>query len=307
MANEKFYWDDRQERAKKAKDHYAKMRKEYDSEIKHSITGTMLFPQGYPFSVISNKRESDSIEYANEDTVSAIFRLREENPDKKICALNFASYKNPGGKFLEGSRAQEESLCHESTLYNVLESFKRDFYEINKRHLNHALYRDNLLYSPDILFLRDSKECFCDIITCAAPNRTAARRYQNIPDEWTIGVLIGRINHILNIAYCKEVDILILGAYGCGVFGNDPCGVSTLFNLFLADRYKNCFDKIVFAIPTLKEDDKTFELFSTVGKSIYNEEEILRDDDSFEKRGSSAKYVTQYVNYKNRGGIDIGW
>ena len=61
--------------------------------------------------------------FANEyDFASNRKKVKELFDEEKesICALNFASYKNPGGKFMDGSSAQEECLCHESILYEVL-------------------------------------------------------------------------------------------------------------------------------------------------------------------------------------------
>ena len=52
-----------------------------------------------------------------------------------IGILNFASYKNPGGMFLRGSTAQEEALCHESTLYNVLIKFNDTYYKSNRENI----------------------------------------------------------------------------------------------------------------------------------------------------------------------------
>ena len=69
----------------------------------------------------------------NTDTVSAIMM---QPDDKRIGVLNFASFKEPGGKFLDGSSAQEECLCHASFLYNVLYKFQDSYYNINKQHLN---------------------------------------------------------------------------------------------------------------------------------------------------------------------------
>ena len=55
-----------------------------------------------------------------EDSVEAIMNYSQG----KTAVLNFASYKEPGGGFMAGSQAQEESFCHESFLYNVLRQFQ---------------------------------------------------------------------------------------------------------------------------------------------------------------------------------------
>lgn len=101
----------------------------------------------------------------------------------KVAILNFASYKNSGGMFINGSKAQEECLCHASYLYNVLSRFVANFYDWNNRHKNKALYLNRALYSPDILFQFGEVLFKCDVITCAAPNKSAAQKYQNVSDE----------------------------------------------------------------------------------------------------------------------------
>lgn len=72
----------------------------------------------------------------------------------KTCVLNFASFKNPGGGFLKGTVAQEEYLCQNSTLYNVLSRFT-SYYEKNRLSTNDALYSPGIVVLP--VLLRTSK------------------------------------------------------------------------------------------------------------------------------------------------------
>ena len=109
--------------------------------------------------------------------------------------------------FQEGSRAQEEGLCHSP------------YYEWNKAHKNKALYLNRTLYSPDILFSDGWRNCFCDVITCAAPNKSAAQKYRRVSDVENLEALKSRIRFVLSIAKHQDVDTFILGAFGCGVFG----------------------------------------------------------------------------------------
>ena len=194
-------------------------------------------------------------------TVDAIKNLCDDKNNGKVAALNFASYKHPGGMFLNGSSAQEESLCHASTLYNVLESFNDSYYENNRKSLNKALYRNRALYSKNILF---DLQYDCDIITCAAPNIGPLIRY-NSPLSKELQVEIfstqrSRIEFVLHIAEINEVNTLILGAFGCGVFHNDPDTIARIFKELLCNRFKNSFNKVCFAIP----DDRTYNIFKSI-------------------------------------------
>ena len=183
------------------------------------------------------------------DSVGAVFKY--VNINEITAVLNFASYNNPGGNFINGSKAQEECLCHESYLYNVLKG-RIGYYKINHKNKNRSLYTDRALYSPNVRFTKECKDVFCDVITCAAPNKTAAQKYYNVSDEENSEVLKERIEFVLKIAQDNGVDNLILGAYGCGVFGQDPLEVAKIFKEFLSGKYK-CFNKVIFAIPNKLE------------------------------------------------------
>lgn len=190
-----------------------------------------------------------------ETTTEAIFRYVGQG--KKVAALNFASYKEPGGKFLEGSTAQEESLCHTSFLYNVLREHQ-DYYDENRKNLNRGLYTNAAIYSPDVGFTKDSgfNWASADIITCAAPNWGTAEKNGVNHDE-NLLALTSRCLFVLDIALANKVDTLILGAYGCGVFKQDPVEVCNTF-LELLDRFGKAFDTVVFAIPAGGNNYSTF-------------------------------------------------
>lgn len=79
------------------------------------------------------------------------------NGGRKLCVLNFASFTNPGGGFIDGAMAQEEAICHNSTLYNILVE-KMEFYNENRLNENHGLYTDRAIYSPSVLFLNNVEE-----------------------------------------------------------------------------------------------------------------------------------------------------
>ena len=181
--------------------------------------------------------------------------------NNKSMVLNFASYKNPGGMFLKGSSAQEESLCHESYLYNVLKEFDKGFYEHNRQNKNKALYTNRAIYSEYIRFMRDSEDVFCDVLTCAAPNKAAAQKYCNVTDRLNYSTLKERIRFVIAVAALNRPDTLIFGAYGCGVFGQNPFEVAKIFKEIF-DEYPCMFDRIVFAIPN--KNSKNYEAFEAV-------------------------------------------
>lgn len=258
MAYIKECWTDKEKHVEQARKHTKEMQEKYNNGIAKAIENTKIYDTNFKCERPSNE-ENIRIVVEDLDTVHA---GRIYHNDGKVALLNFSSYKNPGGMFINGSKAQEECLCHASYLYNVLKEFQSDFYDWNNKHKNKALYLNRGLYSPDILFQYEEVLFHCDVITCAAPNKSAAQKYQNVSDKENTKVLRSRIRFVLDMAKDNDVDTLILGAYGCGVFGQDANEVAEIFKEYLTTTYK-CFKRVIFAIPdgrdnNLQAFDKVF-------------------------------------------------
>lgn len=237
-------WENKEQRAATALEHTKLMEKKYHNEIVESFKLSQIFGTG--FIVIGDRKFYPlNLELKDTDTVSAIFDLPEDAGN--VAILNFSSYKNPGGMFIKGSKAQEECLCHESNLYNILYQFENNFYSKNRKDLNKSLYKNRAIYTPNVIFERNNQVKKASVITCAAPNKKAAQKYCNVSDIENSLHLAIRIKFILDIAKHNLVDTLILGAYGCGVFGQNPKEVAWQFKKIL-QLYN--FKKVIFAIPS---------------------------------------------------------
>lgn len=193
---------------------------------------------------------------------------------ERPLVMNFANAHRPGGGFLNGSRAQEESLCRCSTLYKSISSDKAwEMYHYNNTHRN-PCDSDYMLLSPSVYVYRSFtgellKEPFwTSVVTVPAPNKrgAASRISQDILDE----VMMGRLRRMLLLAVRKGYRNLVLGAWGCGSFGNDTRRVATYFyQLFFGeDRFNRFFENVVFAI--LGDEDKieVFEEVFRVGGTV---------------------------------------
>ena len=258
--NNSHYWRNKEQRAQVAKEHTEYMEQEFHDEIIDCIEESSVYSYcDSPFSNFNNRKKEAEIILIDKDSASAIFDYPSDMNNKSMV-LNFASYKNPGGMFIQGSSAQEESLCHESYLYNVLKEFDGSFYAYNRQNKNKALYTNRAIYSEYIRFMRDT-DVFCDVLTCAAPNKTAAQKYCNVTDRLNYSTLKERIRFVITVAALNKPDTLILGAYGCGVFGQNPFEVAKIFK-DIFDEYPRMFDRIVFAIPN--RNSKNYEAFEAV-------------------------------------------
>ena len=240
MQDRREYWNDKENRANVAKNHTREMTARYQNEINASIQGSLIFSPGFTFQ--PEVKKATNVFLKDCDTVSAGF----EYAAGKTAVLNFASYKNAGGMFLEGSKAQEECLCHESFLYNVLSGIS-GYYDWNQANLNRALYKNRAIYSPNVRFIHKGQERDLDVITCASPNKSAAQKYAGVTDEENDKVLEDRIRFVLEVAAYQKVNTLILGAYGCGVFGQDPELVAKLFQKYVVEI--GAFETVVYAVP----------------------------------------------------------
>lgn len=207
-------------------------------KLKRSISpqDTLPMPADRPHS-------TTKVQVSNEATLGAAFRHVEKglNP----VALNFASGINPGGGFLSGSRAQEEVLCRSSCLYSTLAGDPM-YAEHLKRPRPDST--DWSIYSPKVPVFRTDKGAeleapwLLDIISCAAPYAPA------IGQPESAILLEQRVKRVLSIAKAFEHQHLILGAWGCGAFGNDAQQTAISFRRALETEFEGVFSKIVFAI-----------------------------------------------------------
>jgi uncharacterized protein (TIGR02452 family) len=191
----------------------------------------------------------------NHRTFEAAGLIHERYPDKRIGVLNFASATNPGGGVVWGSSAQEESLCRCSTLYPALnqKNLLVNYYNFHRSRQD-SLYTDCCIYTPDVKVIKsdtdyperlDSSKFFnVDVITCAAPN---LRHADPISDAELERLHLKRGRRILDIAVENKIDCLVLGAFGCGAFRNDPQIVARVYAK-LMEEFKGAFDLVEFAV-----------------------------------------------------------
>ena len=172
----------------------------------------------------------------------------------KALALNFANAYRPGGGYLVGSRAQEESLCRCSTLYATLSCEEaRELYEYNRSHVNPE-GSDYMLLSPDVTVFREAPDLEllaepykASVISYAAPN--AYGEAESLDPSALSALFARKIRNLLAVAWHFGYDALVLGAWGCGAFGNDAKRVADLFcDAIRGEGFGKLFKKIVFSI-----------------------------------------------------------
>jgi len=201
-----------------------------------------------------------TIEVTNETTAQAAVRLQAAGKTN-LVALNFASARNQGGGFLAGAIAQEEDLCRASGLYLCLKR-KPLFYNANIM-CDDTYYTDGLLYSPNVPFFRDEHNLFLEkpfllsIVTCPAPNLSGIKP-EGLHHKLK-GLIRERCIRILQVAHANSHKNIILGAWGCGAFGNDPKMVSEAFMLALAKV--PYFEHVTFAVYDTREPFVLYETF----------------------------------------------
>jgi uncharacterized protein (TIGR02452 family) len=204
------------------------------------------------------------IQVTGETSLEAAQRLTSESPEKVIC-LNFASAKNPGGGFLGGAQAQEESLARSSGLYASLIT-QQKFYDFHRKQGN-LLYSDQMIYSPAVPVFRSDDGRLLEapyalsFITSPAPNAGAIAKNTPHLSKEIQGVLQKRAAKVLALAVNLGYRRIILGAWGCGVFRNSPKEVAEVFKELLEGSFKNQFKQLTFAVFDNSKEQATLNAF----------------------------------------------
>ena len=198
----------------------------------------------------------------------------------EIAVLNFASATNPGGGVTHGSFAQEECLCRCSTLYNnlILKEAADKFYLPHRSGLS-PLHNDDIIYTPGVVvFKSDDYKDYgtiknVNIITCAAPNLREVPKNEFNSENTTVPATISdddllelhkqRGRKILSVAAANKNDYIVLGAFGCGAFRNDPKIVAEAYKQILPE-FKNAFKVIEFAVFCRDHETINYDTFKEI-------------------------------------------
>ena len=257
------------ERLKTAIENSIRNQKVYWEE--EGITAPDMKGDAAPRLVISEKRTLEAAgPYAREG--------------RRVCALNFASFVQPGGGVKKGAGAQEESICRISTLFPALDDKDTagPFYEKHRAiaeqnkesgrdFMEYRRNRDDCIYTPGVIvFRKDTHDCELmpeedwyetDIITCAAPD---LRNAWQMPDSSELySVIESRVLKVIQTAACHQAEVLILGAFGCGVFRNPPEMVASAFETVLK-QYGPYFETVDFALGHNSRDGDNYRAFAGI-------------------------------------------
>ena len=241
--------------------------------IKHdlakAISGSIMYKPQDDITLENIRGVQTKIEVTSETTLEAAERLIVKEGLTDVVCLNFASAKNPGGGFLNGSQAQEESLARSSGLYPCILQMT-EMYNYNKS-LRTALYSDYMIYSPNVPVFRDDpgkliKVPYCvSFITAPSVNAGAVRENERQNINKIDTTMINRIRKILQVASKNGQKSLILGAFGCGVFKNNPSDVVGYFKKVLTEEeFKSEFNRVTFAIYDNSIDSRLIKTFRSV-------------------------------------------
>jgi uncharacterized protein (TIGR02452 family) len=243
-------------------------------EIAVAKAGTVLYaPEKPPVVPVQEAKRATRFEVLNETAFQALARLAASHGGHLGC-LNFASAKNPGGGFLNGSLAQEEALACASGLYPCLLKAP-EYYERNRENRS-PLYLDLVIFSPLVPFFRNDegelleKPILASVITAPAPNAGAVAQNEPANLNQVEPTMRRRAELVLEIARAHKVDQLVLGAWGCGVFRNDPRTIARIFVDLLKPegRFAGVFDDIAFAVFDRSEGEATYRAFAEEFKAL---------------------------------------
>ena len=261
---------------------WIKTDKDLSDSVKKAKKNTEVFwEDSYP--AFDQKTLYDTkITVSQSRSFEAAVKLNKQMPGSKIAVMNFANAFHAGGGVTKGSSAQEESLCRTSTLYPLLyrRSLRDTFYK-HHHNLNNPKASDSLIYTEGVIICKTDEDLpkrlpkeewvSVDVITVAAPD---LRRQSNVhaalvgngavmSDAELFGYHVKRAIHVLTCAAAKNAEILVLGAFGCGAFQNNPEVVARAYKVALSE-FPNVFKHIEFAIYCSPNHDTNFQVFKKI-------------------------------------------
>lgn len=241
----------------------------------------VFYEDDYPLFDASNTKRM-MISVSKDRSFQAAVRLNKENPNAKITVMNFANAFYAGGGVENGSNAQEEALCRTSTLYPLIHRVTlRDSFYKHHKDLNSPKASDSLIYTEGVVICKSDTDLperlpsnewvTVDVITIAAPDlRQSSNVHFDLVNGGTsmnnaelFGYHVKRAIHMLTCAAAKGADILVLGAFGCGAFKNNPEVVAKAYKAAL-ETFPKVFSKVEFAVYCPPGNTENYDVFKRV-------------------------------------------
>ncbi len=242
---------------------------------------TLFFEEDYP-DYDESRRKETIVTVSGDRSFQAAMKLRKKYPGAKIAVMNFANAFEAGGGVANGASAQEECLCRTSTLYPLLyRRTLRDSYYKYHYDLATPKASDALIYTEGVIICKTDTDLpermpkedwvTVDVITIAAPDlREGTYRYFGLVKRGTgmkaaeqFACHVKRAIHMLTCAAAKGADVLVLGAFGCGAFENDPLVVARAYQTAL-QVFPKVFEHIEFAVFCPPGASANYDIFCSV-------------------------------------------
>jgi uncharacterized protein (TIGR02452 family) len=183
-----------------------------------------------------------SIQVINVDTLDAALQLSANSPSpKRVCILNMANARSAGGGWMHGALAQEEALCYRTSLPATL------------RYSYYPLPEEGGIYSPRVLVVRNSMKDghslmdlrepkylpVVSVISVAAICQPPTIKDNNSRERYAHGadavLMEKKMRVILRMAAKNGHRQIVLGAFGCGAFGNPKDEVASMWKSVLSE------------------------------------------------------------------------
>ena len=232
----------------------------------------------------NSSEKSTKFTVKDEDCLEAAFDMRKKDSSLNPVVLNMANAYTPGGGVENGARAQEESIFRRSdyalglcptktTNKNFQETMQQEYQRHNCNHKErYYIAPGNIVYTPEVQVFRNSDLSFKEapetvaIIAAAAVyltgNAATKAKQGETPYLQYEDDMSNRIRAILRCAIHKDHNAIVLSAFGCGAFHNNPVTVAKLFDdIFKEPEFKNVFQHVCFAIIDDHNSNGNFQAF----------------------------------------------
>lgn len=252
--------------------------------VKHAAAGQKLILEtdAFPEVKLDLYEETAKVIVSKKRTYEAASAYR----GYRTAVHNFASASNPGGGVEKGANAQEECLCRCSGLFFCLNTpAMRDGFYTPHRNARDPIHNDDIIYTPGVTVFKtdtaspqlmpESDWYDVNVITCAAPNlRFRPSSHYNsgdgakpvtMKDKDLLALHEKRLRKILDVAVSGGNEVVILGAFGCGAFSNNP-EVVALAAKNVIPGYLHAFKTMEYAVYCGPKEDKNFKVFERVLK-----------------------------------------